>query len=277
MSRNVWNIAAAVLLCLGLSSRIHADAPDELDKIKWLDHTAWDCAKTVVVRAFPVTGKFKGIGTREEYADLFAKRLVGGLRGVKGLESVEVSNAPELSASDVVCDGEFTELTTGSRAVRFWVSFGAGKAKCEVKMRCYRPSDNTRIVELRHGRISPMGLKKDEIEENLVEVADDVADVLLQARGVCKDSPRAAVARASSTNGVAMVVVDIASEPSGGEVYVDGDFVGNAPLNYRLIPGKHSLEVKKKGYLGWKRDLLVSADVPTKVMASLELEVSPPR
>lgn len=56
---------AAILVCMGLSSWLHADTRDELDKIKWIDQNAWSCARTVGVRPFPVTGKFKGKSTRE--------------------------------------------------------------------------------------------------------------------------------------------------------------------------------------------------------------------
>lgn len=41
----------------------------------------------------------------------------------------------------------------------------------------------------------------------------------------------------------------IASDPAGAQVYLDGSFVGQTPLNLAAAPGSHRIRVTKTGYL----------------------------
>jgi hypothetical protein len=51
--------------------------------------------------------------------------------------------------------------------------------------------------------------------------------------------------------------VEIASDPPGAEIYVDGRFVGQTPSTIQLPTGVHRMEVKAKGRLSWTRELEV--------------------
>ena len=51
--------------------------------------------------------------------------------------------------------------------------------------------------------------------------------------------------------------VEIASNPPGAEIYVDGKFVGQTPSTIRLPSGTHHIAVKSRGKLSWTRDLEV--------------------
>jgi PEGA domain-containing protein len=65
------------------------------------------------------------------------------------------------------------------------------------------------------------------------------------------------------------VHVSINSRPEFAEIHVDGKFIGTTPLNYRLTPGVHRLELTRSRYSPWVRELFVS-DVPTGVTAILD-------
>jgi hypothetical protein len=66
-------------------------------------------------------------------------------------------------------------------------------------------------------------------------------------------------------------VFAIESTPLGAEVYVDRDFVGTTPIaEYRLTAGKHQVELRKKGFAVWTRQLSVSAGARGSVAAELE-------
>lgn len=67
-----------------------------------------------------------------------------------------------------------------------------------------------------------------------------------------------------------LVGVTFNSRPEFAEVRVDGVFVGTTPLPYRLAPGMHKIELSRRGFQPWTRDLLVSADTPTNVTAILD-------
>lgn len=68
----------------------------------------------------------------------------------------------------------------------------------------------------------------------------------------------------------ANVPAPISSTPTGADVYIDGNFVGNTPLpTFRLAPGPHRIEVKASGFSAWVRDILIAPDSPTSVTAVL--------
>lgn len=66
------------------------------------------------------------------------------------------------------------------------------------------------------------------------------------------------------------VNVTVESKPTDGEVYVDGKFVGTAPMSVRLTPGAHSIEVVRDEFESWKRELTVIRESPTRVTALLK-------
>jgi hypothetical protein len=63
--------------------------------------------------------------------------------------------------------------------------------------------------------------------------------------------------------------VEVTSVPSGADVEVDGNFVGNTPSTIGVSPGEHTVGVKKTGYKTWERKITVSSG---KVNISAELE-----
>jgi hypothetical protein len=64
--------------------------------------------------------------------------------------------------------------------------------------------------------------------------------------------------------------VILSATPEHAEVSVDGDFVGNAPVNLKLTPGKHTIVVSAKGYQGLTRDITVMPDSEVRLTANLE-------
>jgi len=63
--------------------------------------------------------------------------------------------------------------------------------------------------------------------------------------------------------------VTVSSVPDGADVYVDDNFVGNAPATLKLSPGKHTVKVQQDGYKAWTKDLSVMADSEANLKASL--------
>jgi hypothetical protein len=63
--------------------------------------------------------------------------------------------------------------------------------------------------------------------------------------------------------------VSVASTPSGADIEVDGNFVGNTPSTIDLAVGEHSIAVKKSGYKDWERKMKVTGG---RVNLSAELE-----
>jgi hypothetical protein len=64
--------------------------------------------------------------------------------------------------------------------------------------------------------------------------------------------------------------VILSATPENAEVTVDGSFVGNAPVNLKLTPGKHTISVSAKGYQPYTREITVMADSEVRLTASLQ-------
>jgi hypothetical protein len=63
--------------------------------------------------------------------------------------------------------------------------------------------------------------------------------------------------------------LEVTSNPSGADVELDGNFVGNTPSSIGVSTGDHTVSVKKSGYKLWERKIKVSSG---RVNISAELE-----
>jgi hypothetical protein len=64
--------------------------------------------------------------------------------------------------------------------------------------------------------------------------------------------------------------VNVSSIPTGGDVLVDGEFVGNSPAALKLSPGKHAVTVKMSGYKDWSKEITVQSGSEVQLTANLE-------
>ncbi len=69
-------------------------------------------------------------------------------------------------------------------------------------------------------------------------------------------APSAAPTVPSATAQMASLVVE--SNVAGADIEVDGAFVGSTPSTVSIVPGPHTIAVKKKGYGEWSRTMNVS-------------------
>jgi hypothetical protein len=54
--------------------------------------------------------------------------------------------------------------------------------------------------------------------------------------------------RAQTKQASTLTSVTISSIPTGADIYLDKNFVGNAPSTIKVASGKHSVAVKKKDF-----------------------------
>lgn len=64
--------------------------------------------------------------------------------------------------------------------------------------------------------------------------------------------------------------VNVSSNPTGADVFADGDFVGNSPAVLKLAPGKHTVAVKSSGYTDWSKEITVQGGSELQLNANLE-------
>jgi hypothetical protein len=63
--------------------------------------------------------------------------------------------------------------------------------------------------------------------------------------------------------------IAVNSVPDGADVYVDDNFVGNAPASLTLSAGKHTVKVSQDGYKAWSKDVSVFGDSEVSLKAAL--------
>jgi len=64
--------------------------------------------------------------------------------------------------------------------------------------------------------------------------------------------------------------INVVSVPDGADIYLDNNFVGNAPAALNLPPGQHTVKVTQEGYKEWQKDLSVLAGSEVNLKASLQ-------
>jgi hypothetical protein len=179
-----------VMVALAFVSAKAADAVQSIDQFAVKDQAALNCARTIAIRLFPVDGEFKGEKGAPYYQRKFADKLAEKLRTMPRVGKVEVVDGTAVISADILLDGRFKDLTTGSRALRFWIGFGAGKSFCRAEIKGIEPKSGSEVFVLDHARGSAMDIvNDDELLENIDEVIEDVAAGLAAARGVCTASP----------------------------------------------------------------------------------------
>jgi len=105
-------------------------------------------------------------------------------------------------------------------------------------------------------------------------------DVKLDIAKFQPAAPANAVAQgtdASTYNGSAAVSakLQLASDPPGADIEVDGSFVGNTPSDVQVAAGDHAVVVKKAGFKDWQRTLKVSSGSSVHLNAELEKAGNP--
>lgn len=63
----------------------------------------------------------------------------------------------------------------------------------------------------------------------------------------------------------------LSSEPSGADIYLDGELLGQTPASIEVIAGQHSLRLEKQGFRHWQRDIFSVAE-QDQTLATAELE-----
>jgi hypothetical protein len=66
--------------------------------------------------------------------------------------------------------------------------------------------------------------------------------------------------------------VMVSSEPSGAEIYVDDNFMGNTPSLVQLEAGSHAVRIEAKGHETWSRKISLTAGGKVTVQATLDAE-----
>jgi hypothetical protein len=81
--------------------------------------------------------------------------------------------------------------------------------------------------------------------------------------------PAASAVATAATSDSASGHLEITSNPTGAEISIDGNFVGDTPSETNVPTGSHTVTIAKKGYKTWERKLAVSGG---KITVAADLE-----
>jgi hypothetical protein len=111
--------------------------------------------------------------------------------------------------------------------------------------------------------------------QRLIASYDDVArEFQERLTKLNKESGATTVTSSEQESGpakpTAPVNIEISSEPSGAEIYVDGVFSSSTPSKLTLPVGEHSIRVSRPGFKDWERRVVVDATSSKTLNAILE-------
>ena len=112
----------------------------------------------------------------------------------------------------------------------------------------------------------------DQVKEELAGQVTQKSSVKAEQANIEVAPPKAVppepTMTASAKAGVGTVI--LTATPENAEVTVDGNFVGNAPVNLKLAQGKHTIVVTARGYQGLTREITIMPDSEVRLTAQLE-------
>jgi serine protease Do len=82
--------------------------------------------------------------------------------------------------------------------------------------------------------------------------------------------PTSMVSQQDSAKPEGTGTVNVTSDPDGADVYLDGNFVGNAPATLKLSVGVHTIGLKSPGRADWERTINIQKDSQVSLRAVLK-------
>lgn len=99
------------------------------------------------------------------------------------LEPVALNDAGRTDSKVLLIRGKVTQMNPGSKALRYWVSFGAGQSRVEISGEVVDMQSNTPLARFVHARSSGIGVWGGDYQKFLTDdthdVGEDVGKMLL--------------------------------------------------------------------------------------------------
>jgi hypothetical protein len=224
---------------------------------------------TIVVKHFV---NANGTNQSQEFINYFSDSLRSGLEKNKVAsqavgEGVTVADA--VAANSLLIEGKFTDFDKGG-------GFKVGKLGLEINI--YRISDHALVKTITTQaafKPSPFNKDKNVAEFTGTQTAYQLRQTLknISLSSIAPTPPSASPLPSSGSaqaSPEAVASIQFSSDPSGAEITVDGNYVGNTPSLIKLKPGTHSVKITKNGYAPWVRSINTEAGESRNIAADLE-------
>ena len=64
-------------------------------------------------------------------------------------------------------------------------------------------------------------------------------------------------------------ILVVKSDPTGSEIYINGDYKTTSDANISLAPGTYDVSIKKDGFIAWNKRLTIEKEIVTEINVSL--------
>jgi hypothetical protein len=251
--RSFARALVVLLLCLGVFAQ--AKKPDPEWKIgKILDESrARYYAGTLNNSSGTATenGSWNGSATSTSIGDSTTTQASGGYSGTRNT-SVYGSSTPIYRVFDnLVIEGTDSVYITSERLRWRWSK--SAHVAVNEPVRYYQDGRKLHVLD-------------EDGKEHVIEVVKEIRKLpalIAQAEAPAQGASSPPTPSAGQTS------VAIDSTPSGGDIEIDGAFVGNTPSTISLSSGSHMVAVKKTGYNPWSRTLNITSGA-VHLIANLE-------
>jgi hypothetical protein len=140
-------------------------------------------------------------------------------------------------------------------------------AHVQAEISVYRASDHA-LAKTFTAKADYKGMDKEEHVAQLTadmvgnEIRKAIKDVNLASIPPAPPPPAApstAAPSAAPATVAETVWVKFASNPTGAEITIDGNYAGSTPAQIKMNPGKHSIQLTKAGHQDWVRSIEIVA------------------
>jgi hypothetical protein len=223
---------------------------------------------TIVVNHFT---NANGVNLSQEFVQEFSEGLREGLQKWKIFgqvipEATAVDDAA--AANSLVVEGKFTSLDKGAIFTKLYMEIDIYRISDHVLVKTISTHDQY----VSHGAVKNLG----EFVGNTM--SGDVAMALkkVSLAGIPAGPPVPRPTAPSPSHAAeppaapVFASIQFSSNPTGAEITIDGNYLGNTPSLIKLRPGTHSIRITKKGYTPWERWIDTGAGESRTVAAALE-------
>jgi hypothetical protein len=198
-----YSIAAAVLTCASVITQAASDKPVKkieeglLDSIElYVATLPAPAERIVVVKPFATDKAELGTGSKKDDdkkaqgqaeqlqtdgPKFLADALVAKVKEEGGFKGAQVAGGETAGDDALIIEGAFTELDPGSRAKRYFVGFGAGKAAVAVTG-TVKDAKGTLLANFKQRRVASMGVAGGDSVKKMTDdcksIGEDIAKFL---------------------------------------------------------------------------------------------------
>jgi hypothetical protein len=157
----------------------------------------------------------------------------------------------------------------GDRKVRAYAYY-AGFAAADTIVEALKTVDLSSVSTATPGAGPSAPTSAPNAASSASESAPSPSSTLAPPPNATPSGPNAVAPPGTNSVSDEVASVQLSSDPTGAEITIDGNYVGNTPSLIKLKPGMHSIRMTLPGYAPWERSIETAAGESRNFAATLE-------